>query len=58
MDTAVLKEPRGVMRMLQWFFSICAFATCCDFSTYLQYVVTCADGTSQTITHNASYPFK
>lgn len=46
-----------MMRMLQWFFAICAFATCCDFRTYMEYDVTCSDGNVINVKHNASYPF-
>merc|ERR1712226_814571 len=57
METAVLKEPRGVMRILEFFFAILAFAICSDFTTYLEYKVTCSGGDETTVRHNATYPF-
>ncbi len=65
METGVLKEPRGAMRLLQWFFAICAFATCADFTARMEYVITCKsakDGAPEkqdevVIRHNTSYPF-
>ena len=57
METHVLKEPRGFMRVLQWFFAICAFATCANFSTFLQYDIMCGDA-KESVRHNVSYPFR
>ncbi len=60
MDTGVLKEPRGFIRILQWFFAIIALATCVRFATYIEYEVTCKDSAAagpQRIRHNVSYPF-
>ena len=31
-DVEPLKEPRGFLRLMQWFLAMIAFATCCDFS--------------------------
>jgi len=61
MDTGVLKEPRGFMRCLQWLFAIIAFATCCDFSSYVEYTVECSEnagGAVQHIKHEFYYPFQ
>ncbi|XP_059091695.1 synaptophysin-like protein 2 isoform X4 [Tigriopus californicus] len=57
MDTAVLQEPRGFMRALQWLFAICAFGSCADFDTIMRYTVTCPNGDIKEIQHNATYPF-
>jgi len=60
MDTRVLKEPRGFMRCLEWFFAILAFATCCDFSTVSEYTVMCSNPSQKNISvsHTISYPFR
>lgn len=60
LDMEVLKEPRGFMRCLQWFFAMLAFATCCDFSTRIAFDIECKNNT-QALTHVStviSYPFK
>ena len=60
-----LKEPRGLLRLLQWFFAMIAFATCCDFSVKIGFTVTCktdpADPnktTEHTFDTTARYPFR
>jgi len=62
MNTRVFKEPRGFMRCVEWFFAIVAFACCCDFSTYIEYSVTCRNETQKpdvkNVTHEFSYPFQ
>lgn len=57
MDTAVLKEPRGFMRCLEWLFAVIAFATCANFSTTSVYSIKCQTQTT-TVTHPIAYPFK
>jgi hypothetical protein len=59
METAILKEPRGFMRILQWIFAILAFATCSHFSTYMQYSVVCQHNVTNAtvVRHVATYPF-
>lgn len=60
MELRVLKEPRGFIRILEFFLAILAFACCVDFTTYMQYEVTCThgDGVPKPYRHNATYPFK
>jgi hypothetical protein len=41
MNTDVLREPRGAMRVLEWLFAIIAFAACANFSTTMKYDVKC-----------------
>ena len=55
-----LKEPRGFLRVLQWFFAMIAFATCCDFSYSFGFTVTCTDPavTVQPFQIKAKYPFR
>jgi len=60
LDMEVLKEPRGFLRCLQWFFAMLAFATCCDFSTQIAFDIVCKNNTQQS-THVStviSYPFR
>lgn len=58
MDTRVLKEPRGFMRCIEWLFAIVAFATCCDFSTYVEYEVECTKNGTFAAKHIITYPFR
>lgn len=60
MDTAVLKEPRGFIRCLEWLFAVIAFATCAHFSTKAVYAVECQGkgNTTTLVEHVISYPFK
>merc|ERR1711994_70079 len=63
MDTRVLKEPRGFMRCLEWFFAIIAFATCVHFSTEVKTTIECTNDSPYpgAVTSTAwaiSYPFK
>jgi len=59
LDTEVLKEPRGFLRCLQWFFAMLAFATCCDFSTTIGFDIVCKENQQTThISTVISYPFR
>lgn len=62
MDTAVLKEPRGFIRCIEWLFALVAFATCANFSTYSDYIVYCKGHTDKgdaiLVVHDIYYPFK
>ena len=60
LDMEVLKEPRGFLRCLQWFFAMLAFATCCDFSTRIAFDIVCKNNTMDAtqISTVISYPFK
>uniref|UniRef100_A0A8U8B0F0 Uncharacterized protein n=1 Tax=Geospiza parvula TaxID=87175 RepID=A0A8U8B0F0_GEOPR len=57
-----LKEPLGLSRGLQWFFSIFAFATCGGFEGSVTFSVTCAGGDNATRVTNVTaaygYPFR
>ncbi|XP_054151277.1 synaptophysin-like protein 1 [Melozone crissalis] len=57
-----LKEPLGLSRGLQWFFSIFAFATCGGFEGSVTFTVTCAGGDNGTqvtnVTATYGYPFR
>ncbi|CAG2063436.1 unnamed protein product, partial [Timema podura] len=53
----VFKEPRGVMRILQFIFSICAFATTTGFTSFVLLNITC--GSSEVgVNLEYSYPFR
>ena len=57
-----LKEPRGLLRCLQWFFAMLAFATCCDFATKISFDVKCELNPNDTVISHVSvpisYPFR
>ncbi|XP_058679132.1 synaptophysin-like protein 1 [Ammospiza nelsoni] len=57
-----LKEPLGLSRGLQWFFSIFAFATCGGFEGSVTFSVTCAGGDNASQVTNVTaaygYPFR
>uniref|UniRef100_A0A674GI73 Synaptophysin-like protein 1 n=1 Tax=Taeniopygia guttata TaxID=59729 RepID=A0A674GI73_TAEGU len=53
-----LKEPLGLSRGLQWFFSIFAFATCGGFEGSVSFSLTCAGLENETVTAKFGYPFR
>jgi len=53
-----LKEPRGFLRLIQWFIAMLAFATCCDFSVKFGFTVSCQDNSTYYFNTTASYPFR
>jgi len=62
MNTEVLKEPRGFIRILEWFFALIAFATVANFTTSCGYTITCNVSGKEwkpiKITHQVYYPFQ
>ncbi|XP_018578112.1 synaptophysin-like [Anoplophora glabripennis] len=54
LNISVFQEPRGVMRILHFVFSICAFATITGYSGYIKY--SCPD--NQSASDEYSYPFQ
>jgi len=58
MNTEVLKQPLGFIRCLQCFFAMVAFAACANYSSYMEYNVTCLDNSTTTVRHTFSYPFR
>ncbi|XP_071532886.1 synaptophysin-like isoform X2 [Panulirus ornatus] len=60
LNTRVLKEPRGFMKILQFIFSICAFATTTNFSSSFSFRVLCKGNqdNSTLITEKIVYPFR
>ncbi|EDM03279.1 synaptophysin-like protein, isoform CRA_d [Rattus norvegicus] len=55
-----LKEPLGFIKILEWFASIFAFATCGGFKGKTEIQVNClsAPGENKTITATFGYPFR
>jgi len=54
------KEPRGFLKVLQWIFAICAFATTVNFSSTSSVLLTCKDNNTTTahqLYHPISYTF-
>ncbi|XP_063219603.1 synaptophysin-like protein 1 [Bacillus rossius redtenbacheri] len=61
LSLAVFKEPRGVMRILQFIFSICAFATTTGFTSDVILTVRCDQNSSypeMPYRFEYSYPFR
>ncbi|XP_069693081.1 synaptophysin-like protein 2 isoform X2 [Periplaneta americana] len=57
-NLSVFKEPRGVMRILQFIFSICAFATTTGFSSSVYVTVNCPESKPEPYRLDYSYPFR
>ena len=56
--TDVLKEPRGFIKIIQFFFSILAFACLVDWRGHLSFELTCKpNNTKITVNHIFQYPF-
>ncbi|XP_037777160.1 synaptophysin-like isoform X2 [Penaeus monodon] len=56
LNTRVLKEPRGFMKILQFVFGISAFATTTSFSTKFSFVMNCQNKTIP-VSGTVDYPF-
>ncbi|GAB1597800.1 synaptoporin-like [Argonauta hians] len=57
-DLSILKEPRGILKPLQWILSIFAFATTCSVETKTSYSVKCQNQTyNQNYSIKLDYPF-
>ncbi|XP_072836276.1 synaptophysin-like protein 1 [Pogona vitticeps] len=53
-----LKEPLGFIKILEWIFSIFAFATCGGYSGKTALSFACPNGTDLTLETNFAYPFR
>ncbi|XP_067172880.1 synaptophysin-like protein 1 [Apteryx mantelli] len=58
LDLGPAKEPLGLVRGLQWIFSIFAFATCGGYSGDVSFWVSCFGGRNTTVTATFGYPFR
>lgn len=65
MDTEILKQPRGCLRVLQWVLALLAFACCSNFSTHLAFQVIFKESAGcepqfspATVDQEFSYPFR
>ncbi|XP_014767924.1 synaptophysin isoform X1 [Octopus bimaculoides] len=57
-DLNILKEPRGIIKPLQWILSIFAFATTCSVETESSFSIKCEGGTnSKNYSFKLDYPF-
>jgi len=60
---AAFKEPRGFLKLLEWLFAICAFATVVNFSTTFGFTtdISCGNGSSTvaplSVRKEVTYPF-
>ncbi|XP_068026971.1 LOW QUALITY PROTEIN: synaptophysin-like protein 1 [Melanerpes formicivorus] len=57
LDLAPLREPLGLVRALQWFFSIFCFATCGGFGGSVRVLLSCL-GSNHSVSASFSYPFR
>jgi len=53
----VLNEPRGFIRIIQWFIAIIAFALCADYESSFTFTYRCNDEESISQTINITYPY-
>lgn len=59
LDLGPLKEPLGIIRVLEWIFSICAFATAGGYSGTSHFTVKCtAASVEQHVDPEFGYPFR
>jgi len=60
LNVEALKEPRGLLRLMQWLFALVAFATCCDFTVTFGFQIFCSDTKfpGKEIKTIASYPYQ
>uniref|UniRef100_A0A8B9V6D4 Synaptophysin like 1 n=1 Tax=Anas zonorhyncha TaxID=75864 RepID=A0A8B9V6D4_9AVES len=57
-DISMLLEPLGFIKVLQWIFSIFAFATCGGFYGETTLLVSCKGVVNKTVTAAFAYPFR
>ncbi|NXG71404.1 SYPL1 protein, partial [Baryphthengus martii] len=57
-DFGLLLEPLGFIKVLEWIFSICAFATCGGFRGETTLLISCKGVVNKTVTAAFAYPFR
>ncbi|NXD12696.1 SYPL1 protein, partial [Nothocercus nigrocapillus] len=58
LDLGLLLEPLGFIKVLEWIFSIFAFATCGGFQGEITLLVSCKGVENKTVTAAFAYPFR
>ncbi|XP_034983940.2 synaptophysin-like protein 1 [Zootoca vivipara] len=58
LDLSPLKEPLGFIKLLEWFFSLFAFATCGGYKGATTILVSCNGLVNGTVTASFAYPFR
>ncbi|XP_068280863.1 synaptophysin-like protein 1 [Nyctibius grandis] len=58
LELGPIREPLGLVRALQWFFSIFAFATCGGYAGGVSFRVICDGQSNTTVTAPFAYPFR
>uniref|UniRef100_A0A8D0BIF4 MARVEL domain-containing protein n=1 Tax=Salvator merianae TaxID=96440 RepID=A0A8D0BIF4_SALMN len=57
-DLGPVKEPLGFIKVLEWIFSIFAFATCGGYSGKTAFEIMCSTNVNETIDIDFAYPFR
>nr|XP_056703324.1 synaptophysin-like protein 1 [Euleptes europaea] len=58
LDFSPLKEPLGFIKLLEWLFSVCVFATCGRYKGVTTVLVSCGELVNRTVTASFGYPFR
>ncbi|XP_048357778.1 synaptophysin-like protein 1 [Sphaerodactylus townsendi] len=58
LDFSPLKEPLGFIKLLEWLFSVCVFATCGRYGGVTTVLVSCGEHVNRTVTAAFAYPFR
>ncbi|XP_007440296.1 synaptophysin-like protein 1 [Python bivittatus] len=58
LDLSPLKEPLGFIKLLEWLFSVFAFASCGGYKGVTTLLVSCQGLVNKTVTASFGYPFR